>query len=514
MLYKMHLKITAVSAVIAGMLIIAPATAADLTIAVQKVPDSLDPVTENSNVTVRTSYSLYETLVKTDYRDGGKLKPGLATEWKVIDAKTIEFKLRDGVVFHNGDTFDANDVVATFEPVRRGLVDTVPVASKQFLGGVDRVEVVDPITVRIHMKEEDAIALNRFAGFPSHIISETAFKEAKDYEDFAAKAIGTGPYKLVRHEIGKEVILEAFDKYWGAPKAAADKVTFTVVPELSTRFAGLSAGQFDIITEVGVDDIAQIDSNPETTVVGGQIENIRGLFYDSTNDTLADPRIRQALNLAIDRELIVDQFYGGKTSVPPGWQMDIFGDMFLKDRGTPEYNVVKAKSLLEEAGYKGEEIVYRVRNYYVKQVETAQILQSMWKSAGLNVAVEIKENWSQVDEDDNRRQIVDASFTAYYPDPMGQFWRRFGPDSSYTYKKKYWVIDDDMQKLGDVLKTSVDTDERRKVFAEMLDHFEKNPHGAVLHTLAQFMGVRSDRLELNPLPSEYLDLTTDGVTFE
>lgn len=489
------------------------ATAQDLNIAVQKVADSLDPVTENSNVNLRTVYSLYETLVKTDYRDGGALKPGLATEWDVIDAKTIEFKLREGVSFHNGDTLDAADVVATFDPVRRGLDETVTVSSKQFLGGIDRVEVIDDMTVRIHMAEDDAIALNRFAGFPSHIISADAFNAAETYEDFAAQAIGTGPYKLDEFVIGDRVVLSRFDDYWGEPKAAADTVTFSVVNELSTRIAGLFSGQFDVITEIGADEFAQIEGNPETAVVGGPVENIRGLFYDSTNDTLDEPKIRQALNLAIDRQLLADTFYDGKTTVTNNWQMPVFGAMYLEDYPMPEYNVEKAKALLEEAGYAGEEIVFRVLpGYYTKQLETAQVLQSMWQDAGLNVKLEVKENWSQITEDTETRHIIDGSFTAYYPDPMGQFWRRFGPNSGK--EGSYWNNTPEMLEMGETLATSVDLEKRRETFRAMLDNFEQNPHGALLHTLAGFMAIRSDRLSMDPIPSEYLDLTTAGVTFK
>lgn len=489
------------------------AAAQDLSIAVQALPDSLDPVTENSNVNLRIDYSLYETLVKTDYRDGGKFKPGLATEWTVIDAKTVEFKLRDGVVFHNGDTLDAADIVASFAPVRRGLDENVTVESRQFLGGIESVEVIDDMTVRIHMSEDDAIALNRFAGFPSQIISADAFDAAESYEDFAALAIGTGPYQLEEFAFGDHVTLKKFDAYWGVPEASAETVTFNAVPELSTRIAGLFSGQFDVITEIGTDEFAQIESNANTNVVGGPIENIRGLFYDSTNPVLDDPRIRRALNLAIDRQALVDAFYQGRTTVTNNWQMPIFGDMYLADYPMPEYNVEKAKALLEDAGYDGEEIVYRVlAGYYTKQMETAQVLQSMWAEAGLNVKLEVKENWSQILEDTETRHIFDGSFSAYYPDPMGQFWRRFGPNSGL--EGSYWHNTPEMLALGETLATSTDIDERRAAFREMLDRFEENPNGALLHTLAGFMAVRSDRLEMDPIPSEYLDLTTDGVIFK
>ncbi len=489
------------------------AMASDLKVAVQAVPASIDPASENSNVSLRVIYSVYDTLVKTDFRDGGKLKPALATSWTIIDAKTVEFKLRPNVKFHNGETLSADDIVATFSPVRIGLDPNIPVESKAFLGGIDHVEIVDPLTVRIHMKKNDAIILQRFANFPSQIISAAALKSSASYQDFAAKAIGTGPYKLKSFKPGDKVVLEKFEGYWGEPKAAADEVTFSVVPELSTRVAGLVSGQFDLITEVGPDDIKQIDAGKNTKVVGGPILNILCLFYDSTNDVLADPRIREALNLSIDRVKLVNSFYGGRTEVPHGWQMPSFGDMYLADRPLPEYNLQKAKALLKEAGYNGAEIVYRTRNYYTKQIETAQILQSMWKAAGLNIKLEIKENGAQVFADDDRRMIVDGSFSAYYPDPLGQFWRRFGQDTTYA-NGKYWKVDPDMVAMGDELATSIDTARRREIFGKMLDKFDKEPNGAVLYDLAAFMGERSDRVSLRVLPNEYLDLTTDGLSFK
>ena len=290
-------------------------------------------------------------------------------------------------------------------------------------------------------------------------------------------------------------------------------MTFLAVGELSTRIAGLFSGQFDIVTEIGADDFAQIEGNPQTAVVGASNENIRGLFYDSTNETLKDPRIRQALNLSIDRQLLADTFYAGKTVVTNGWQMPTFGEMYLADRPLPEYNVEKAKALLQEAGYQNQEIVYRVLNgYYTKQLETAQVLQSMWQDAGLNVKLEVKENWDQINEDNETRHIIDGSFTAYYPDPMGQFWRRFGPDGGRA--GSHFFISPEMLALGEILETSTDTQERRKVFAQMLAIFEQNPNGAILHALAGFTGIRADRLSYDPIASEHMDLTTDSVKFK
>ena len=489
------------------------AAAQDLNIAVQGLPDTLDPAMENSNVNLRVMYSLFETLIRTDYRNGGALVPGLATEWTVIDPQTIEFTLREGVMFHDGTMLDAEDVAATFQPLRIGGDETLDVATRPFLSGIAGVEIVDDMTVRITTTEADAIIANRFASYPSQIISAEALAGLEDYTDFGSAVVGTGPYQLESFTIGEEAVLTAFDGYWGENSAAAETVTFTVVPETSTRIAGLLSGQFDMITEVTNDDIAQITDADCCGVVGGPIENIRGLIYDSTNPVLEDPRIRQALNLAIDRELIVETLYGDTSAVPPGWQMDIFGAMFLEDRSIPTYDPEAARALLAEAGYDGEEIVYRTQQgYYTAQGDTAQILGAMWDAVGLNVDVRFVENWDQVLENNEELMIFDGSFTAYYPDPMGQFWRRFGPNGGWA-RNGYYEIEQEMLDMGQVLATSIDLDERREMFGAMLDRFEVNPHGAALHYLTQIYGVRSDRLTFSPLASQYLDLTTAGITF-
>ncbi|QRM33268.1 ABC transporter substrate-binding protein [Microvirga sp. VF16] len=486
----------------------------DLTIAVPKNPDNLDPVTENSNPNLRMMLSLYDTLVKFDYRKGGKVVPALATEWQIIDPKTIEFKLRPGVSFHNGDTFDANDVLATFSDIRLGRDKSVPTQSKEFLGGIESIEAVDDMTVRIHTKTADPIALYRFATYPAQIISETALKQAPTYNDFTKLDAGSGPYSLVSHDLGGKTVLRKFDNYWGDAKAAADKVTFVTVPELSTRVAGLLSGQFDMITEVGTDEFAQIESNPNGAVAGGPIETIRGLIYDSIDSPISDPRIRRAMNLAIDRETLVKSLYDGRTDVPHGWQVKTFGDMYLQDRPIDEYNPETAKQLLKEAGYHGQEIVWRTQhNYYTKQGETAQVVQSMWKAVGLNIKLEFKENGTQVLADTPDRAIIDASSSAYYPDPLGQFWRRLGPSGSFA-AQKFFTVSPDMVALGQDLATSIDTAHRRQVFAQMLDKFEKDPNSANLYTAAHFIGIRKDRLTYKALPTEYLDLTTTGVSFK
>lgn len=494
------------------------AEARDLAIAVQKLPDVMEPVMENSNVNQRIMFSLFDTLILTDYRDGGALKPNLASSWTIESPRSILFTLREGVKFHDGGEMTADDIAWTFSPERLTRTSTSSgggtVVVKPFLGGIDKVEVLDRYKVRITMKSDDALIARRFASYPAQIESKAAFDKVGDWDVWAKAPVGTGPYKITEFAFGERVVIEAFKDYWGADKdsAAADTVTFVAVPEISTRIAGLRSGQFDMITEVSPDEIEEIENADGTHVAGGPVLNIRGLIYDSSNDVLADPRIRQAMNLAIDRQAIVDGLYYGKTNVPHGWQMDVFGDMYLADRPVPEFNLDRAKALLKDAGYKGQEIVYRSQQgYYTNQGPTAQILVSMWKKAGLNVRLDMKENWGQIMEDTDDRHIFDGSFSAYYPDPVGQVWRRFGPNGSWAQKGIY-ANNPEFLELGKVLESNPDTKVRREVFAKLLDNIDQDPHGAVLHALPLFYGVRDD-ISWEAYPTEYMNLTSAELTF-
>ena len=219
----------------------------------------------------------------------------------------------------------------------------------------------------------------------SEIISKKGYQDAGDWDKWSRNVIATGPYKLVEVKTGEYIKLERFDGYWGN-KAPAKTVTFKVVPEVASRIAGLTTGEYDIVSEIPPDQLDGIDKTKGIEAAGGPIRNIRAINYDETNARLSDPRIRRALNLAIDRQLIVDTLYQGRTAVPRGMQQELFADMYIKDWPELEFNPDKAKALLKEAGYNGEEIYYRVlSNYYTLEVSTAQILVEMWKAVGLNV---------------------------------------------------------------------------------------------------------------------------------
>lgn len=484
-----------------------------IVIAVQSLPQAaMSAMAENSNVALRIDYSVEENLIKTDYYDGFKMKPGLAESWELKDETTLVFHLRQGVKFHNGEELTAEDVAFTFGQERlMGEDAPAKEMAGPFLYNIESVTAVDKYTVEVKAKNKDALFITRFANFPTQIISKKGYEDAGSWEAFGKMPVGTGPYKVVEYTEDSRVVLERFDDYWGADKAAVKTIEFKYIPELSTRIAGLRSGDFDIITEVPPDQAQAVDSMADVKVEGGPIRNIYGMFFDETNPTpMQNPKFREALTLAVDRQMLVDTLFSGLTTIPDNWQMKLFGDMYIEGYPGVEYNPEKAKTLLKEAGYNGEKIVYRtLPGYYTLEQTVAEAVTKMWQDVGINVELQVKENWSQITEDNDEFNIINASFTAYYPDPVGQFWRRFGINGGYA-KGKFWTNSEEFNQFGKVLETSYELNERRDALKKMMDIFSHDPKGMYLYNLPMIYGVRDD-IEWNPLPVEGMDFTVKGL---
>ncbi len=492
----------------------------DMVVAVQKLPPNLDPMMENSNVHERIVYNFAETLIFIDDKDNLKLVPGLATEWKRLDDKTLEFKLRKGVKFHNGEEMTAEDVAFSFGPERLFHKERGWTFAQMYLGNLEPIEVIDRYTVRIRSKIPDFLLEKRFANYMSEIISKKAFLAAKDWNTWNRNVVCTGPYKLVELKTADYIKLEAFDGYWGK-KAPAKTLTFKVVPEIASRIAGLTTGEYQIITEIPPDQLKSIDKIKGASSIGGAIPNIRTVQFDETNDLLNNADLRRALIMAVDRQLIVDSLYYGRTPVPNGYQMKLFGDMYIEDFQGLSYDPDKARELVKKSGYKGQTIYYRIlSNYYTLEVSTAQILVEMWKAVGLKVKIEVKENWSQILQNDETRHLYNVSNTAYYSDPVGQIWRRLGPKSWMRVENKYggkepvYIFDEKFDAWGKTLQTSTDLETRRKAVRNMLKYVDfENAAQINLHALTMFYGKR-DEVIWTPYPGARMDLKATGLSFK
>ena len=274
---------------------------------------------------------------------------------------------------------------------------------------------------------------------------------------------------------------------------------------MSPRIMGLLSGDYDIITEIMPDQFNTIENKKGFKVAGGPVNNIRMIIFDESNPILKDARVRRALSYAIDRELINNTIFKSLSEIPRGIQMESFGDMYISEYKPVGFNPELAKKLLKEAGYNGEEISYRyMMDYYTGEVATAEILQQMWADVGLNVKIELKENWSQIylDEAAEGRGMINWSCTAKLPDPLTQMAQEYGP-GGWFQNHNMWFTDEYNGLYEDLSGT--DNAKRRKAFAKMLDLVEnQDPPGTYLYFLPKFFGI-NEKVNWSPVKSHFMD---------
>lgn len=502
----------------------------DIAVAVQKVSNSntLDSLSEQSNVGTRLSILFAETLIGVNYQGQLEQIPGLATAWRRIDDRTVELDLRRGVKFHNGDEMTAEDVAFTFSAARmfgntrptvngktmaltsvvttstsRDLPPQVPPVARRIWPALDRVDIVDKYTVRFVNATPDVTMEGRLSARGSEIVSKRGFLEAKSWLDYARRPIGTGAYKVAEFRPDDQLIMVAHDEYWGG-RPPIRQLRLIEVPEVSARVNGLLSGDYQFACDIPPDQIHGIEAHPAFEVLGGTIPNHRMTAFDMHHPVLRDPRVRLAMAHSIDRQAIVDSLWDGRTVIPQGMQWPFFGDMFVKSWHVPDYNLDTARSLLKAAGYKGDAIPYRLLNdYYTNQVATSQVLVEMWKQAGLNVQIAMKENWTQIFEHPETRGVRDWSNSAPFNDPVSAILAEQGPNGEQQQRGEW--TNAEMNQLSPILQSSTDRAKRHAVFKRMLEICERDdPAYTVLHQNATFTA-KPRRIKWKAAPSFAMD---------
>lgn len=509
-----------------------------VTIAVQKITNNntLDIWNEQSNVGERVFFpNFWEGLINRDWMGNQGPVAGLATEWKRIDDKTLELKLRQGVKFHNGDELTAEDVVFSFSKERlfgntepkggktiyesdnkpttvKELPAAVPGIGRRLWPALAGVEAVDKYTVRFHNATPDVTLEGRLYAFGSQIANRRAWDEAASYTDWARKPITTGPYMVGDYKPDVSLTLAAFDEYWGG-RPPLEEIRFVEVPEVASRVNGLLSGEYDFACDLPPDQIATVQAASGFEVQGSTILNHRVSVFNTQNEILANPLVRRAMTHAIDRQAIVDALWGGQTVVPPGLQFDIFKttNMFIDGWAAPEYNPQLAQDLLKQAGYKGDAIPFRLlNNYYTNQTANGQVMVEMWKQVGLNVEIQMKENWAQIHDPEGVKGVRDWSASANINDPVTPMVTQFGPNGEMQQKKDW--TNAEMNELSVVLETSTDRALRKKAYARMLEICEReDPAYQVLHQNAVFTGMKSS-LKWKAAPAFAMDFRSNNWT--
>ncbi|MBL8701573.1 MAG: ABC transporter substrate-binding protein [Alphaproteobacteria bacterium] len=366
----------------------APAAAAGLRIGLLSDPDALDPATGTSFTGRIVFASLCDKLIDIDEKID--FVPQLATSWSwSADGLTLTFKLREGVVFHDGEPFDAAAAKANLDryrtmPTSRRRAELKPVAS---------VEAPDPTTLVLRLSEANAPLMAVLADRAGMMMSPKAVAAAGDRAGTAP--VCSGPFRFKQRVPLERIVLERFDRYWDAAAIHLDSVTFAMVPDNSVRLVNLRAGQLDLIERIAPSDVKTVRGDARL-----RLESVTGLAYDSIlinvghGDKAAGPlgrsaKVRAAFEASLDRAVINQVVFEG--AFTPSNQAEAPGTRYANpERPVPPRDVALAKRLLRESGHERVAFTLRVVNT-PSTVQVGEVIQSMAAEAGFDVKVEATE---------------------------------------------------------------------------------------------------------------------------
>ncbi|MDQ0198746.1 glutathione ABC transporter substrate-binding protein [Neobacillus ginsengisoli] len=361
-----------------------------------------------------THRKIYEGLVGRD--KNSEIQPLLAERWKQLDDTTWEFYLRKDVKFHDGTSFNANAVKATFD---RLLDPKVASPRAVVFKMVKEVKVIDDYTVQFVLKEPFSPLLSILANHEGDIISPKAI------EKYGKKIIqvpdGTGPFVFKSWSPGKEIVLVKNENYWGE-KAKVDKVVFKVVPEETTRVSMLETGEAQIAEPLSVTMMDTVEASSNSEVYRSEGYGTEYIGFNVTKKPFNDVRVRKAIAHAIEMDSIIKGVYnnvGKKANSLMGSK--VFG--YSPDLKAYDYNLNEAKKLLAEAGYPNGFETTLLTMDSKERVNLAEVVQSQLKGIGIKVNVRVMEYGTfvqQVNKGDSEMFILswrnatgDADYNQY-----------------------------------------------------------------------------------------------------
>ena len=403
---------------------------ATINISLQAEPPKLDPATSSAFVDRQVLNSIMDKLV--DLNPEGEIVPMLAKEWQVSDDQlTYTFTLQEGVKFHDGTDFDAEAVKFNLE---RGMAEASPRRTE--LSAVSAIEVVDPQTVKVTLKEPFAPFLSVLTDRAGMIVSPTAAKEMG--EDFLSKPVGSGPFKFQERVMGSTITLVRNDDYWqeGLPKAK--QIVYKIFTDANTALVNLRSGQVDITDSLPSKEVPALKSNPEFVVVNEPGLGYQGVWLNTEAPPLDKKEVRQAISMLINRDALVKVMFG-ETATPGNSPFSpsnlAYGE---SDKYNPP-NVEEAKALLAKAGVPNPSFTL-MTGTSPANAQFAQLIQGFLQPAGINMQIEKVEFGTMLDQMENGNFQAGALGWSGRPDPDQNIYNFFltgasNNDANYSNPK-------------------------------------------------------------------------------
>ncbi|MEM9782936.1 MAG: ABC transporter substrate-binding protein [Pseudomonadota bacterium] len=393
----MRNRTTFLGAVAIAALAAGTASAEKLTIGLASEPTAIDPHFHNLGPNNALARHLFGRLILQNERQ--QLEPGLAVSWEPIDDLTWEFKLREGVTFHDGTPFTADDVICTWE--RAPDVPNSPASFGTYIKGKTAVKIDD---FTVHFKTEDPYPLmaNDVSTVPI-VSNEVGCSATTEEFNAGTAAVGSGPFKFVSYTPGESIVLARNDDYWGE-KPAWSEVEFRPIKSAPSRVAALLAGDVDLISGVPTTDIATLEARDDVTLSQGVSNRVIYLHMDQFREDspfvtakdgspitnpLMDVRVRKAISMAINRDAIVERVMED-VAIPAG-QLLPEGFFGVSDNLSPvAYDPQGAKALLAEAGYPDgfKMTIHGPNDRYINDAKIAEAVAQMLTRIGIDMSVE------------------------------------------------------------------------------------------------------------------------------
>lgn len=433
----------------------------EIVVGINSDPQSWDPIDTFLLDWSTVATSVFEGLVDRDL--DLELQPGLAESWEYLDDSTLEFKLRQGVVFHNGEPFNAEAVKFTFDRLLGEEGQKGPQYSNYT--SIESVEVKDEYTITMKLNAPDPVLLTKLAGYGAVIVPPGYVTEVSD-EEFNNKPVGTGPFKMTGYKRDQEAVLEKNEDYWkeGFPKL--DKVTFKIIPEASTRLAELQTGKIDIMKRV---EVAQTKTVKDTSFL--KLEEVGtptvfSLRFDTANAPLDKKEVRQAINYAINKDEIIEEILGGYGIPISTYQSELsFGNN--PDLKPYAYDPEKAKEMLKAAGVaEGTELDVFIPGNDGNFKEITQAVAFYLEEVGLKMNINSVDNTTLISD-----LIPNGKAGHMYRQGWGGWTLDFDNTAYLMYHEgEQWnpsFKDEKVEELLAAQRATVDQDERHKIFMEL-----------------------------------------------
>lgn len=422
---------------------------------------TLDPHVSNDSVSHNAMLQIYERLVTLDEKND--IVPQLAERWETPDPLTYKFYLKKGVKFHNGEELTAEDVLFSFKRAMGPEAGAI----RAYADVIDPkgFEVADKYTIIMRTKEPMAAFLASMKHAYASIVNKKAVEEAG--ERYGNSPVGTGPFKFVEWRKGDRIVFERFDEYYGE-KPKIKTMIFRAIPEATSRVIELETGNVDLIYYVPTSDVKRLESNQSVDLIRTKGSLVYYMGMNTEKKPFDDPRVRRAVDLAIDKEVIVDAVFEGFATVPAGAWSPAVKYAVMEDKPLA-WDMEEAIKLLKEAGYPNgfkAELWIQDRK---DRIDMATIIQAQLQEVGIDVEIKVLE-WGayleKLKSGEHQMYILGWSASAPAYDPFfyvgPKFHSRFaGPSNRVRLK------DVEVDRLIDAGAITPDGPERAKIYADL-----------------------------------------------